>query len=62
MCLNVNVQINRLWSEEVGALTCSAKKDMTVKMTSVTRTQCVQNFSLSRYTRLRGKKNTFQLV
>lgn len=36
---------------------------MTVKMTSVTRTQCVQNFSLSRYTRLRGKKkNTFQLV
>lgn len=58
----MNVQINRLWSEEVGALTCSAKKDMTVKMTSVTRTQCVQNFSLSRYTRLRGKKNTFQLV
>lgn len=29
-------------------ISCSAKKDMTVKMTSVTRTQCVQNFSLSR--------------
>lgn len=55
VCLNGNVQINCLWSEEVDALTCSAKKDMTVKMTSVTRTQCVQNFSLSRYTRLRKK-------
>lgn len=34
------------------ALTCSAKNDMTVKTTRVTRTQWVQNFSLSRYTRL----------
>lgn len=41
-------------------LTCSAKKDMTVKTMSVTRTQWVQNFSLSRYTRLGGR--IYQLV
>lgn len=36
-------------------LTCSAKKDMTVKTTNVTSTQWVQNFSLSRYIRLWNK-------
>lgn len=47
-------------SSEMQTPTCSAKKEMMVKMTSVTRTQWVQNFSLSRYNRL-GQK-TVQLV
>ena len=41
-----------------GILTCSAKKEITVKITRVTSTQCVQNLSLSLYTRLKYETHT----